>query len=85
MKYIRDLSLQNKKVLVRVDFNVPLTKEGAIADDTRMREGLPTLEYVLANGGSLILMSHLDRPKGWDEKLSLKRLRLQQIRTMNPL
>ncbi len=59
-----DLPVQNKKVLMRVDFNVPLDKEGNITDDTRIVASLPSIKYVLENGGSLILMSHLGRPKG---------------------
>lgn len=64
MKTIRDLELAGKRVLVRVDFNVPMDEQGNITDDIRIRMVLPTIEYVLEQKGKLILCSHMGRPKG---------------------
>ncbi len=72
-KTLRDVDLKGKRVVMRVDFNVPL-KEGVIKDDTRIKGALPSIKYVLEQGGSLVLMSHLGRPdeKGITADTSLK-------------
>ena len=64
MQNIDNYSFAGKKAIVRVDFNVPLNEEGKITDDTRIRGALPTLKKVLADGGALIIMSHMGKPKG---------------------
>jgi len=63
-KTVKDVQIKGKRVLMRVDFNVPLDEKRNITDDSRITAALPTIEYVLQNGGKLILMSHLGRPDG---------------------
>ena len=76
MAKIDDYNFAGKKAIVRVDFNVPLDENGHITDDTRIRGALPTLKKILKDGGSLILMSHMGKPKGKvNEKLSLAQIR----------
>jgi phosphoglycerate kinase len=80
-KTIRDIDVKNKRVLVRVDFNVPIEK-GQITDDRRIRASLPTINYLIDHGACLVLTSHLGRPKGGrDDEYSLKPVaaRLQQL------
>jgi phosphoglycerate kinase len=62
-KTVRDIDLKNKRVVMRVDFNVPI-KDGIIGDDTRIQKALPTIKYILEQGASLVILSHLGRPKG---------------------
>ena len=70
-KTLRDVDVKGKRVLVRVDYNVPIDEQGNIVDDTRIRASLPTVEYLLDANAKVILMSHLGRPKGRDPKYSL--------------
>ena len=71
---LTDLDLKGQRALIRVDFNVPLNEAREVTDDTRIRAALPTIQHVLDNGGSAVLMSHLGRPKGRDEQFSLKHI-----------
>jgi phosphoglycerate kinase len=81
-KTIRDVDFKGRRVLCRVDFNVPI-KDGKVADDTRITSAIPTINYVLEHGASLVLMSHLGRPKGkgYEADFSLKPVasRLQEL------
>lgn len=84
MKTIDDINFSNKKALIRVDFNVPLDKEFNITDDNRIKAAVPTINKILKDGGSVILMSHLGRPKdGPDNKYSLKHLVKHLSETFN--
>ncbi|MEM6262176.1 MAG: phosphoglycerate kinase, partial [Bacteroidota bacterium] len=73
MKLITEAALAGKRALVRVDYNVPLDDEGNVTDDRRIRESIPTVQHILSEGGSAVLMSHMGRPKGEaNPKMSLE-------------
>ena len=74
MQSIDEFQFCRQKAFVRVDFNVPLDENFNITDDTRIRAALPTLKKILADGGSVIIGSHLSRPKGVTDKYSLKHI-----------
>ena len=74
MKTINDFDFKNKKAIIRVDFNVPLDENFNVTDATRIEAAKPTIDKILADGGSVILMSHLGRPKGAEKKYSLEHI-----------
>lgn len=74
MKTLQDFNFNNKKAVIRVDFNVPLDENFHVTDTTRIEAAKPTIDKIIADGGSVILMSHLGRPKGVEEKYSLKHI-----------
>ncbi len=71
---IDNINFENKKVIIRVDFNVPLNKDLVVTDDTRIKAAIPTIKKVISDGGTAILISHLGRPKGKEDKYSLKNI-----------
>jgi phosphoglycerate kinase len=75
MQSIENYPFKGKRALIRVDFNVPMNDAAEVTDDTRIRAAIPTIKKVLAEGGSIVLLSHMGRPKdGPSEKLSLKQI-----------
>jgi len=74
MKTIKDFDFSNKKALIRVDFNVPMDENKNVTDTTRIQAAKASIDYILKNGGTCVLMSHLGRPKGKDKELSLKHI-----------
>jgi len=74
MKTLDQFDFAGKRAVIRVDFNVPLNEDLKITDDTRIQAAAPTVKYILENGGSCVLMSHLGRPKGAEDKFSLKHI-----------
>ena len=84
VKSVKDADITNKRVLIRVDFNVPMDSEFNISDDVRIREALPTINFCIDSGAkSIILVSHLGRPKGRDEKYSLRHILKRVERLLN--
>lgn len=74
MKTLKDINFKDKKAIIRVDFNVPLDDDFKVTDTTRIEAAKPTVDTILNQGGSVILMSHLGRPKGKEDKYSLKHI-----------
>ena len=74
MNTLENLSFANERAIIRVDFNVPLDKNGNVTDATRIAAAMPTIKYILDQGGSCVLLSHLGRPKGKDLTLSLSQI-----------
>ena len=74
MKTLNDFNFKDKKAIIRVDFNVPLDENFNVTDANRIEAAKPTIDKILADGGSVILMSHLGRPKGAEDKYSLRHI-----------
>ena len=74
MKTVDDYNFKDKKALIRVDFNVPLDEDGNVTDSNRIEAAKPTIVKILEDGGSVILMTHLGRPKNKESKFSLQQI-----------
>ncbi|WP_130734854.1 phosphoglycerate kinase [Flavobacterium sp. J27] len=74
MKTLQDFNFNNQKAIIRVDFNVPLDENFNVTDTTRIEAAKPTIDKIIADGGSVVLMSHLGRPKGFDDQFSLRHI-----------
>ena len=74
MRTLNDLSFANQRAVIRVDFNVPINENGDVTDRTRIEAAKPTIDYIRAQGGSCVLLSHLGRPKGVDLSQSLQKI-----------
>ena len=74
MRLLEQQNFKNERAVIRVDFNVPLNEELEVTDKTRIQAAKPTIEYILSQGGSCVLLSHLGRPDGRDPKLSLEHI-----------
>ena len=74
MRLLEQQNFKNERAVIRVDFNVPLNEELEVTDKTRIQAAKPTIEYILSQGGSCVLLSHLGRPEGRDPKLSLEHI-----------
>ena len=74
MRLLKHINFQNQRAIIRVDFNVPLNDNLEVTDKTRIEAAKPTIDYILSQGGSCVLLSHLGRPKGNDPRLSLKNI-----------
>jgi phosphoglycerate kinase len=72
MKTIDNYNFSGKRALIRVDFNVPLDNSYNVTDDTRIKAAIPTINKIISDGGAVVLMSHLGRPKGGPEKIFFK-------------
>lgn len=83
-KTLRDVDLKGRRILMRVDFNVPLTKDGDVADNTRIRAALPSIEYAIGEGASIVLMSHLGRPKGGKDPSKSLKVAAYQLGELTP-